>query len=312
MASRDFERSDQIASRIAPEPRWRKAWIQPSRRFALGFYLLLGLALAVFGSRGLIEDAQDRAEAGTVRLEVHAFVPFGGGPGGWSGLLEIRNLGRRPVSVLDLGLPRPVVLLAVHDVPIQIEAGSTGRLTMRLRLDCGAGVATARMARPAIDVRARTDTGRERTERVQFADLATLVTQLENEQCGDSAGQEPQGLQVTYEGSELRGGAIETAVLVRNNADAPVTVLEITGSSGWPGSARTEPASLPATLPPRRAVQLRLTWDLSACPRIGADEVISSLRMVLISQEETLQLATFDLGAGFAGDFFRYYYRSCR
>jgi hypothetical protein len=200
------------------------------------------------------------------------------------------------------------VLLAVHDVPIQIGAGSTGRLTMRLRLDCAAGVATA----PAIDLRARTDTGRERTERVQFADLATLVTQLEREQCGDPGGQESQGLQVTYDGSELRGGAIETAMLVRNNADAPVTVLEITGSSGWPGSARTEPASLPATLPPRRAVQLRLTWDLSACPRIGADEVISSLRMVLISQKETLQLATFDLGAGFAGDFFRYYYRSCR
>jgi len=168
------------------------------------------------------------------------------------------------------------------------------------------------MARPAIDVRARTDAGRERTARVRFADLGTLVTQLERDQCGAPTVTEPQDLRVTYQGSELRAGAIETALLVDNDEDAPATILEITGSSGWPISARTEPASLPTTVPPHRAVRLRVQWDLSACPRIGVDEVISSLRVVLISHEDTLQVATFDLGAGFAGDFFRYYHQSCR
>jgi hypothetical protein len=301
-----------IESRRPPEPSWRPGTARLRKRLEIGIYLLLALTLAGVGARAVIEDVRDQAEASKIGLEVQAFVPFGGGPGGWRGLVEIRNVGPRPVSVLGLDLPRPAVLLALHDVPLRIEVGSTRRLTMRLRLDCTARVAMARLGVPAIDVRARTADGRERTRRVAVADKATLESQLDHEQCGGPAGPTSRRLGVTYGSSDLRRGAIETTMLVRNDEDGPVKVLAVTGSSGWPGSARTQPDPLPAIVTPGRAIQLRLKWDVSACPRMGADDVISSLRMVLISPADTLQFATVDLGADFARDFFRFYNRSCR
>lgn len=147
MAARDPQQSDLIEPRLAPEPWWRWGTARSRRRLALGLYLLLGLTLAGAGVRALVQDAENQVQAGRVGLEARAFVPFDGGPWGWSGLLELRNVGTRPVSVLGFGLPRPAVLLGLHGVPLRIDSRSSGLVQIRLRLDCSADAAAGRRRR---------------------------------------------------------------------------------------------------------------------------------------------------------------------
>ena len=273
--------------------------------------LVVAVVLVGFAAWLLLEDAQDRADTDRIALEARAFVPFGGGPGGWSGRVEIRNVGSEPVSVLGIDLPRPAVLLGLHGVPVRLAGRSAGTVSVRLRLDCAARQSAGRGATPAIEVRARTVHGTEATRRVQFPDMRALVGQLAADQCGSSSGV-ADGLGVTYGGSQLRAGAIETVLLVRNVGSGPVTVLAVTGSTGWPGFVRTEPSTLPANVPAGQAIELRLQWDVSACPRIRAGDVISSLRMIAITPDDRASIeGVFDLGPRFARDFFRYYRVGC-
>jgi hypothetical protein len=271
----------------------------------------MALALALAGARTLIGEAHKRAEAGRVALAVHAFVPFGGGPGGWSGQLEIRNTGPSPVSVLDVELPRPIVLLRLYGLPQRVKVHATGRVTMRLRLNCAAQRAPGRLAVPNTVVSVRTAGGQELSQRVPSGDLDALVLQLEREQCGSPDGVAGP-LALTYEGSRLRRGVIETTVLLRNDHDGTVKILNMTGASGWPANVNTEPSSLLGSVAAGHTTRLTLRWDVSACPRVEADEVISSLRVVLITPDNDLQSVSVDLGARFARDFFVHYRQACR
>jgi hypothetical protein len=275
----------------------------------VALYVALALALGAAGAQSLVHDAEQRARTGRVQLAVDAFVPFGGGPSGWSGLVRIQNVGSDPVSVLGLDLPAPVVVLDLYRVPIRIEGRASGTVTMRLRLDCTAE-ATSHPA-PTIEVLTRTVHRQARAEQVAFPALTALVSQLEREQCGSQSGPVSDRVTLTYEGSELRRGALVTRVLARNADPSPVDVIAVTGSTGWPGVVRTQPPALPATVPAGGAVQLELQWDVAACPHLQPDGVVSSLRMVLISPAVVPLVETVDLGAPFARDFFRYYQRAC-
>jgi hypothetical protein len=310
MEQPELREPETIASRRPSEPSRPAA---PGRRRAVvALYVLLAVVVVVAGVRTLLRDAENRAEAARVVLEAHAFVPFGGGPGGWSGYLEIRNTGQRPVSVLDVDLPRPIVLLDLSGLPLRVDVRSSGRVSMRLRLDCAAGGSADRLAIPSTVVRVRNADGSEHRQRVTFRDLVDLVAQLEGEQCGGPDGG-ALSLGMTYQGSRiLDDGGIETTVLLHNELAGTVRILDVTGASGWPASVKTGSTTVLAAVGAGETVPLTLQWDLSACPRITADEVISSMRFVMITPEEDLRSGTVDLGERFARDFFEHYQDSCR
>lgn len=301
-----------MESRLSPEREWRPGSALRRRRTAILCYVVLALVVAFAGARDVLHDVESRAEAGRVALDVHASVPFGGGPGGWSGRLEIHNGGSRPVSVLALDLARPAVLLKVYGVPQRIAVRATAAVTVRLRLDCSARPAVGQLTTPGLTVRLRTADGRELSERVAFGDSTALVSQLQREQCGPPAGPTAQRVRLAYAGSRVTHGVIESTVILRNDNPGLVRVLDVTGASGWPTSVRAGPSTLLATIPAGDAIPLTLQWDVAACPPIEADEVISSLRMVLITPDDELELGAVDLGPAFARDFFEHFRSQCR